>query len=356
MDIYFNNFLFTKHIFVAGKEPSSHATAALIALASEFSIRITKGAELADEDMIRTAARNLGRYVPESFYRGFPESVRELTSDQILFDQLMHYTSTYGLGHFDRAGHSVLETVYDRIDFEEHTEVKDFEILTEEEATEKLKELFRDLLSGNRPLNPDMYFLVACAWTAYGKDILPEWIPCKDTVIRLLYGSKDLRFLKYLRLSDTIKLLQHIQYNTYNSENLKKLNLRNQDRKFLTNVFDWYDAHGEEGRKSGNWSNPVCDWIECYEKRKIWCGLFHHLHYKSKYKDGLMAQFMQGVRSNKNVSCYHHFERLMQAGLRKEAAAVLVNLKGESELIRHLNYILSRCESEEEIEEVLKCL
>lgn len=353
MNQTFKDYLFEKHILVADQEPKD-TVAVIISLAEKFSIRITKGADLAEMSMIRTAANNLGEYVPEPFYRGFPDSVRELTSAQLLYDQLMHYNRTYRLGDFSEAGHSALETVYERLNFEEREDPKDFEILTEKEATEKLKEYLKDLLSSNRPLNSDQFFLAALGWNTYGADILPNWIPCKDTVIRLLYGSKDLRFLKYLKLSDTIKLLQHIQYVAYYSENLKKLNLKNQDRKFLTKVIDWFDEEDLKERPVD--SSSVCDYCVCFEKRKIWCGLFHHLHYRSKQSKGLMSRFILDVRSNKNFSHYTNFERYMRNKEYKAAATYLRNWKGTSDLVRHLNYILSRCENEHEIEEVIKCL
>ena len=354
----FKEYLFQKHVLVdespifylSTSEQRSVTFATVVALAKLFSIRIKAGSENVNESMIDDAAKYLGMDVPDPFYRGFPESVRNLTSEQLLYDQLNHYTQTYGLGWFEEAGHSVVEEVYERIGFNEHSEPKDFIVCSEHEAEGYLKACICGLLEGNRPLNVDQIEVVKAALQEFGKDILPKWIPCKDTVIRLLYDSKDIDLCKFLKLSDTIKLLQYIQITKYESENLKKLNLKNQDRKLLKKVIDWFEE--ADMKKDVHY----CDYLEAFTKRKIWCGLFHHIHYKNKLKYGLMGRFITDVRSNKNHSVYCMFEKYMQDGEYKAAAHYLKTWKGESVLVRNLNYILSRCESDKEVEEVLKCL
>lgn len=354
-------YLFEKHILVndspifygSSIEQATDSFATIVALSKKFSIRITSGAEKVSSSMIDDAAKFLGEYVPDPFYKGFPDSVRELTSEQLLYDQLLHYTQTYGMGWFDKAGHSIMEEVYTRIGFNENTPPRDFSIMDEKEAETAIRVYMRDILGGNRPLNVDQIEVVIAAFGEFGWDIVPDWIPCKDTVVRLLCRFRDLRFLKYLRLSYTIRVLQYIQYYNYGSENLKKLNLKNQDRKFLTSIIDWFEKSGiDETNDAINY----CDYLEAFAKRKIWCGLFHHIHYKSKLNKGLMRQFISDVRSNKNYSHYHYFEHYMQKQQYAVAAKYLKEWKGESSLIRNLNYILSRCENEQQVEEVLKCL
>lgn len=354
----FKEYLFEKHILVndspvfyaSSKDQDLTSFATIVALAKMFSIRIVAGAEIVSESMINDAAKFIGYNVPDPFYRGFPESVRNLTSEQLLYDQLYHYTQTYGMGWFEEAGHSVVEEVYERIGFNENSEPKDFIVYDEHKAEKYLQDCISTLLEGNRPLNVDQLEVVKAAYGEFGKDIIPAWIPCKDTVIRLLYDFKDLELCKFLKLSDTIKLLQYIQYWQYDSENLKKLNLKNQDRKFLTKVIDWFEE--ADVKKDVHY----CDYLEAFTKRKIWCGLFHHIHYKNKLKYGLMGRFITDVRSNKNHSVYCMFEKYMRDGEYKAAAHYLKTWKGESVLVRNLNYILSRCESDKEVEEVLKCL
>ena len=87
-------YLFAKHILVneSGRD-RENCFPTLFALAGQLGIRITEGAELALPEMIRFSAEQLGLFVPEPFYRGFPESVRKLTPEERLYDQLASYVS-----------------------------------------------------------------------------------------------------------------------------------------------------------------------------------------------------------------------------------------------------------------------
>lgn len=361
-DIY-TSFLFNHHILVnESTNPNpielSESFSAVIALANRFGIRIHKNAHMASLNMIKICADNLGEFVPEPFYRRFPESVREMTPDRLLFDQMYHYCQTYGMGWFDTAGHSVLEnTIIDEFDkkmIPERFEAKDFDILPLNEAKSELIRLLQNLCSGSRPLNPSQKELILSAYKDFGKIIIPDKMPCKKTVIELLYETKDAAaFIRFLKLPDTIKLLEHIQDVRYRSENLKKLNLKNQDRKFLAKVINVffiryairYGKHSEEDR----------DLIkECFEKKKIWSGLLHHIHYKpvNKYAE----EFVHNIRSGGNCSAYSEFEAKMKANDVVSAAQYLCETKGTSTLIRNLNYILSRCKTEKEVEGVMACL
>lgn len=354
-DLY-KNYLFTKHILVSEtNEQPADPFPVLVALGQKFGIRIHKHPELASEQMIREAERELGIIVPEPFYRGFPRTVREMTPDELLFDQLLHYTHTYGCGWFEDPGHSVFEgkaAEIERVIYNEHIQPKDFDILPAIEAVDALKESITDLMGSNRPLNECQLDLIREGWKDFGKDILPKFMPCKDTVIFMLYEFKDLQFCRYLKLSDVIKLLGYIQWVGYKSENLRKLNLGNQNRKLITNVIN------ELSRLdiSNNIGRDYCNYMECFEKRRIWCGLFHHIHYKPPLDNLMLGRFVSDVRNNKNYSAYAYFEDFMRKGNYKAAAITLVQQKSKSELIRHLNYILSRCGTDAEIEEVFKCL
>lgn len=359
----YKRFLFEHHILVNDGNPEddrciseTDQISVAMALAGKFGIRIRKGIRLANTQMIRDAERYLGEYVPEPFYRGFPASVLEMTPDQRLCDQLLHYTETYGLGWFDEPGHSMLETigdsklrdVFDEKLVPEHVEPKDFDILSESKAIVELKKFLGILLSANRPLNLDQLALVEESFTDFGADILPPAMPCKDTVIRLLYDFGNLYFCRYLKLSDTIKLLNYIQYTQYNSENLKKLNLKNRDRKIITRVINWFfDKTGEE-------LDHYVDQFVCFEKRKIWCGLLHHIHYKPV--NDAAQRFTDAIRSGPNISHFSAMERYMNAGRPVDAAKYICATKGSGTLLRNMNYILSRCHSEREIKEVFKCL
>ena len=133
----FVDFLFSKgylvHIPASSekekKDADTEALCAAISLAKIFDIRVDK-IELACEEHIHIAAANIGRYVPEAFYQGFPYIVRNLTREQLTFDQLVHYTVTYGFGNFSQAGHSLFEEQFERVAFHEDVETKKFVILT----------------------------------------------------------------------------------------------------------------------------------------------------------------------------------------------------------------------------------
>lgn len=367
-DIY-KDYLFQKHILVLDPqfytETVDEHTATVLMLAGKFGIVIDSDHYCPSKSMIRDAARNLGEDIPEPFYRGFPETVREFTPDQLYFDQIMHYSQTYGLGWWSMPGHSILESDEQKDSGKSHisdvrsvefmqralkpdTPHKVFSIVEEARALDILHENIRLLLSGNRPLNPDQLELVKEAYKDFGGAIRPFKMPCKDTAIRLLYDFRDLSFCRYLKLSDTIKLLNYIQYNQYQSENLKKLNLRNQDRKLITNVIDRFFQN--EPEESTNFSVLQ----ECHEKKKIWCGLLHHIHYQPK--NPASANFVVRIRGKGNLSAYSIFEHFMGEGFPVQAACYLYEKKGTSALVRNLNYILSRCKTEKEIEEVLACL
>ena len=72
--------------------------------------------------MVKELSKRFGENVPKPFYRGFPQSVRNLSTEELLFDQLAHYFNTYGLGNFEEPGHSMLEKDFERAAFQEETE------------------------------------------------------------------------------------------------------------------------------------------------------------------------------------------------------------------------------------------
>ena len=202
--------LFEKHILVAVREHAqNHPFEVVYSLAALFNIRITEGEKLAQEGMIPYVSEKLGVNVPEPFYRGFPESVRTLSTDQLLVDQLLHYAQTYGLGIFDGdAGHSLFESCLERTAFREQAEIRDFVIITAEEAGEKIAESVSSLLESTRPLNDEQYALVL----EYLKDHAGEVDHCasKNTAVRLLSDSRNMSLVRFLTMSDVLKLVDSL--------------------------------------------------------------------------------------------------------------------------------------------------
>lgn len=333
LNINFYEFLFSKGILV-GTKPGKNAFEVLFTLANKFGIHITEGYEYADEHMLRLAEKMLGIFLPDPFYKGFPHSVRELSSDQLLFDQLLSYFITYGLGNFSQTQHSYFEADFERLTFNEETTPKKFAIVTEEKAVELLGEYAEDMLASTRPLSNSRFDVLKAYITEYDFDVVE--CRCKNTAIRLLIDTRDTKFAKFLALPDVIKLTEQLNYSVYYSIDIKHLNLRNMDRKFIAAVID---AIFENGR---------CNVRECFEKKALWCGLLHHIHYKPQTPEA--KEFVKLMRSKGNRSVYSEFERRMKDKDIRAAADCLRKGKGSGALLRNLNYMLSRCENEEDID------
>lgn len=328
------DYLFEKHLMVSEGEESKNPLETLFALANLFNIRIVKGDKLVRDYMIRVAADQLGENVPEPFYRGFPQSVRQLTSDQLLFDQMIHYITTYGLGNFSEAGHSLFEEQFERTAFKEGADIKEFTIVTKEEAEAILSESVNNLLAGTRPLSDEQYELVKTYIIDYGFNA--EDIASKNTCVRLLMDTHILAIADYMVLSDVIRLVDEINYREYANTNLKKLNLKNQTRKFITQVIN---RMFETGR---------VDIRNCFEKKKLWNGLLHHIHYKAVSEEA--QKFVDAMRGKVNDSVYSEFERHMTAKNIRAAIDTLKSGKGSAAVIRKLNYMISRCGSLEDMQ------
>ena len=338
MNGIFVAYLFNHHYLVnQPTEITDNAAETRLSLAGLFNIRITEGTELLQPVMIRTASTIIGTGVPKAFYRGFPESVRELSVPELLIDQLLHYYNTYGQGHFDEAGHSVFEKEVERKVFNEKTPIKDFAVLTEADAIEKLKEYTEDLLSGSRPLSDEQYRLVLEFIREY--KYTPETIASKNTAMRLLIDARDPELARFLILSDVPKLADELSYRTGGNKNPRKLNLKNQDRRLLTAVIDKLIAGGR------------IDTRTCYEKKALWSGLLHHLHYKTSDPKGMA--FLNAMRGDENHSVMSEFEKLLAEKGAAPAAEYLAERKGSGALLRNLDHLLSRCGSDEEIRSVI---
>lgn len=330
----YTDYLFEKHYLVSEGEESKNPLETLFALANLFNIRIVKGDKLVRDYMIRVAADSLGEDVPEPFYRGFPQSVRQLSPDQLLFDQMLHYITTYGLGNFSEAGHSLFEEQFERTAFKEGAEIKEFSIVTKEEAEAILEESVNNLLAGTRPLSDEQYELVKAHIIDFG--LRASDVASKNTCVRLLMDTHILQFADYLYLSDVIRLVDEINYREYGNTNLKKLNLKNQTRKFITQVINRLFETGK------------VDVRNCYEKKKLWNGLLHHIHYKAVSEDA--EKFVDAMRGKVNDSVYSESERHMTAKNIRAAIDSLKAGKGSAAVIRNLNYLISRCESLEDMQ------
>ena len=217
----YNEYLFNKHILVSdgNAQTEENQFETVFALARLFNIRITEGEKLAHRYMIHYVADRLGVNVPAPFYMGFPKTVRNLTKEQLLFDQLVHYTVTYGFGNFSEAGHSLFEENFERIAFKEDVDIKDFIILDEESAVERIGEFINDLLASSRPLSDEQYELVKTFVTEY--KFVPEDIASKNTAVKLLIDLRNPVFANYISMSDVIRLVDELNYKNYENVNIR---------------------------------------------------------------------------------------------------------------------------------------
>lgn len=126
-------------------------------------------------------------------------------------------------------------------------------------------------------------------------DDIPE-IASKNTLARLLMDTRQLSLADRLNLSDIMKVVDEMNYRRYRNDNLKKLNFRNQDRKFFTALLDRMFRSGR------------CDIRTCYEKKQLWNGFLHQIHYQPKNEAARI--FVDGMRTKGNESVYSEFEKL----------------------------------------------
>ena len=131
-----------------------------------------------------------------------------------------------------------------------------------------------------------------------------------------------------------MKIVDELNYRYYHNDNPKKLNLKNQDRKFLTALLDRM------------FRGDRCDICTCYEKKQLWNGFLHHIHYQPKNEEAEI--FVHAMRTKGNESVYSEFEKLMQENRCQQAAELLREKKGTSALLRNMDYIISRMDREDE--------
>ncbi len=321
----YKQYLFGAHMLVNETGLDPHAFETAFSLANLFGIRLKSGAELAEAEMIRFAGEQLGVDVPDPFYRTFPAGVRALSPDQLLFDQLVHYTMTYGFGDFSRPGHSLWETDFERLAFKENAEIRDFSVVTEAEAAQRIDEAVKGFCAATRPLDAQKFALVSQYIADKGKEGLS--FASQDLQIRLLMATRDMDFAKGLHLNDILKLTERMWFEVYGKDNPKKLNLKNKDRKFLARLI--------KDRLAAS-----SDFIDCYERQARWTGLLHHIHFKAETEKEQI--FCQAMRSGKNHSVWSGYEKQLAAGDANAAAAYLGKEKGSGAVIRQMNTLLSR--------------
>ena len=330
--------LFDRHILVNDyNETEENPGEVLLSLAKLCNVKVVKGAKLAHRFMIYYTADRLGKDVPAPFYRGFPQSVLELKPEEFLYDQLLNYFITYDLGDMSERRHSVLEEQVNRTVFNEKVEPLEFIIVDKDEAVKRACRMADDLCASTRPLNNIQFDLVLEVYRSLY--YLSNRIASINTRVKLLIGTRNLALADELKLSDVIKVVDELNFAEYGNSDIRKLNFKNRDRKFISKVIDQIFLNG------------TCDVMNCYEKKRNWAGLLHHIHYKPV--NGEAASFCALMRGDENHSAYSVFERNIASKDIPKAVDELRKTKGSGAVLRNLNYIVSRCETEEDIRYVL---
>jgi len=358
MEKIYTNYLLSKRILVSDvdKQVDSNETIAraLFCLYNECGVVVKRGKELLTAETAKKLLDLMYVRVPDAFYRNYPMSVLNMTPDQLLIDQIIHYTITYGLNEFDEAGHSIFEEkLTERAPLrDEDITISYWSVLTEEQAHDVIKVCAMDLLKGSRPLNVNQEELVLAVYNdnTFDNNEIFNVIKSKNIAIRMLLLTRDWAFTKFLNLADVTKVVEELLATEYYTRtygekvpSIKKLNLKNKDRKFITQVLDRI----LERRN--------IEYSDCYEKKKVWCGLLHHIHYVPKNENA--TEFVNAMRGNgTNHSVFAYVEDMIEKGDPVTAAKYLVARKSSSALIRNLNYILSRCISLEQVSGVLDSL
>ena len=337
MNEVFSRYLFTQHILTGRPCAPEEAFQTCISLAQLFAVQITEGQEYACADVLKQVSEEFNEAVPEPFYRGFPQSVRELSPDQLLFDQVLSYLRTYGFNEFSQPVHSLLEKTAERSPYSEKHGVHAFVIMTEEKAREKVLETADNLLSSTRPLNAQQYEVLLTCVREYGMAV--THCAAKHTAVKLLLDTGDLSLSRFLKLPDVMKVMEQIGADRYGTDEIKKVKLRNKDRKLITGLINELISAGKTDIKA------------CCEKQALWAGLLHQIHYKPVNDDA--KDFADAMRSGINHSVYSDFEKEMSAGNVLQAQQILQEGKGSGEVLRKLNYLLSRCRNAGEVQEVL---
>ena len=160
----------------------------------------------------------------------------------------------------------------------------------------------------------------------------------KDTVAQLIIDTRNPELARFMKLSDVIRLVEWLIEINYDDANIRKLNLKNRDRKLISSVLDLLFERGN------------VDTLTCLEKKQLWNSLLHHLHYQPKCAEA--EAFCRAMRTKDQRSVYSAMEKHLAAGDVRGAADVLLEQKGPGAVLRHLDHLLSYCDAESIDEDV----
>lgn len=341
--------LFQNNIIVSDNGENQEAV--YITLLGKFGVKIADEASfnLLNPEVLNVFERAFREPLGEPFYRGFPESVKNLSEDEIIIDRLLHYMQTYGAGDFENRHFSIFEKEVERIPFKEKYDLKIFKVVSSERAYKELCNIADTLLMRRQIMPCDYRFVMEMMDNGYS----PENIRSKQIMcfliryIRDYKGDKEaITFIDKFRafqLNDILKLIgwDNASKDFRSRPNFNKLNMANKDRKFYATLIEHVATR-----------TKVEDLTEVVEKRKIWKGLLHHIHFKPT--TGYATVFANTVFNDYIKSVYSEVEKLFVEKKIVAAAALLANNKGSTAVMRSINRFLCAANSQEERLEIVK--
>lgn len=341
--------LFKNNIVVSDNGKDQEAV--YITLIGKFGVKIADEAsfKLLNPEVLTVFARAFREPLGEPFYRGFPESVKKLSEDEILIDRLLHYMQTYGTGDHETRHFSIFEKEVEKIPFKESYDIRIFKVVSSERAFKELYNIADTLLMRRQIMPCDYQFIIDMMDNGY----TPEKIRSKQIMCFLIRNIRDqkgdkeaIAFIDRFRSFELNDILRLIGWDNASKDfrsipNFNKLNMKNKDRKFYTTLIEHVAAR-----------TKAEDLIDVVEKRKIWKGLLHHIHFKPT--TGYATVFANTVFDDYIKSVYSEVEKLFAEKKIVAAATVLANNKGSTAVMRSLNRFLCAANSQEERLEIVK--
>ena len=325
----FHKLFFYNNVLIAGGEAANSFDSRFI-LADRFNIRITSGAEYASDSVVAFVFEMMkAEYTEDNVKSGEGEIER--------LRQLGKYSRENATGD---AVSSLIDEIHESM-LDKAREVKDFVIITEDEAKARLRESVEELLCDHTEYTKFKYAVLKEYVTEYGNDI--DCYVDKDTAINLIIETRNAAFAKFIKVRDVVDFVYRLNASVNTGWHVQKhLSFTNRDRKLITAVINCTIR---------NIDQMFDEFTECSSKHKKWQIILRNIHYKPV---GVRERlFFKYIHIKHKSRLYARFEEAMSEKDYRRAAMFLRGSRGIEELEKRLNYIISRCESREDVFSVI---
>lgn len=294
-------------------------------LASRFNIRITEGKEYASDNVIAFVLEMMQENAEKCIRRNVKDNICDVENIR----QISRYTEENTVSD---AVSSLIDEIHESA-LDKDREVLDFVIISEDEAKERLRGVVEELLSDYGQYNKFRYSVLKEYVTEFGNGI--DCYVDKDTVIKLLIETRNVAFAKFLKVSDVVDFVYRFNSSIHTDRRMKNhLDFTNRERKFISEVIR---CTLEDTDKL------FSAFSECNSKQRKWQIILRNIHYKPVgVKDKI---FFKYIHMKHRSRLYSRFEEAMREKNYLGAAMLLRVCRGVEELEKHLDYIVSRCES-----------